>query len=195
MNKYDSTFDRVVMEAVYTDMPITPSEVKNLDKISKIAYDIYQSGDIQDIEKGIQSLPNLYDKDPSKVTPFCKQLIKKCDAVLANLESLEAEFMHKGDYRKYKKDSYLSIIVQTIGTTLIVILSSLAQVEIPYIVGGGALYNAAFASSRNIRDAKDMNVYKEYSKLKNEDPLTVVRANIQNVKQIRRNLKMIIDSE
>lgn len=195
MNRYDSTFDRVVMEAVYTDMPITKEEVKNLDKISAIAYDIYQSGDIQYIEKGVQKLPDLYEKDPKRTVSFCKELIKRCDSVIHNLESLEEEFQHRGDYQRYKKDSYLSIIVQTIGTTIIIILSSLMQIEIPYIVGGGALYNAAFASSRNVRKAKDMNVYKEYSKLKNEDPLTVVRANIQNVKQIRRNLVMIVNAD
>lgn len=194
MNAQNAIFDSIVFEAVYTDKVLTKADYRNLDRISKIAMDIYESGDIQEIRKGVQALPQIYEKTPEKLKPTCRILIDKCDAVLSNLEILEKEFEHKGDLKGYNKNMVLNQIVQVIGTVIIITLSSLLQIEIPFITAGGSLYNGYFIGKKMMRDAKDMDVYKAYSKLKNEDPLTIVRNNIQNLNLIRRNLTMILNS-
>lgn len=194
MYREESVFDMVVLEAVYSDKKLTAGDIKSLDKISKIAMDIYDSGDIQDIRKGVQKLPELYEKDPESVKKACRLLIKKCDIVISDLEILEEEFKHKGDLKGYKKSMAISNVIQLISTTIMVIIAGLLQIEPKFIASGGGLYSAFYIGKQRMIDAKDMDVYKEYSKFKNEDPLTLVTINIQNLKIIRRNLVMILNS-
>lgn len=194
MYREESVFDMVVLEAVYSDKKLTAGDIKSLDKISKIAMDIYDSGDIQDIRKGVQKLPELYEKDPESVKKACRLLIKKCDIVISDLEVLEEEFKHKGDLKGYRRSMAISNVIQLISTTIMVIIAGLLQIEPKFIASGGGLYSAFYIGKQKMIDAKDMDVYKEYSKIKNEDPLTLVTINIQNLKIIRRNLVMILNS-
>lgn len=92
-------FDRVVFEATFTDVKITKADYAQLDKITRLALMIYENGDIQYLQKMVQKLPEIYDTQPERLVPLCKDLIKKCDTLISNLEILEEEFKHRGDWQ------------------------------------------------------------------------------------------------
>lgn len=187
-------FDRVVFEATFTDVKITKADYAQLDKITRLALMIYENGDIQYLQKMVQKLPEIYNTQPERLVPLCKDLIKRCDSLISNLEILEEEFKHRGDLAGYKKNVKGMQIIQLIGTLIIVAVSSLLQLEIPFIAAGGTVYNAFFISKNQMMDAKDMDIYKAYKKIKKEDPLTLCQTNIANLKIMRRNLRLLISS-
>lgn len=191
----DEVFDRIVMEAIYSDTKLSAGDIKNLDSTEKIALMIYDSGDIQAIKNAIKQLPEINEKDPKEAKAVSKMIIKKIDVVIGNLERLKEEFKHRGNYDKYKRDKRLNMILQCIGTTLMVAVTALLSIEIPYVVAAGGAFNTYFVLKDGTVKADDMEIYRQYAKLKNKDPLKVCQYYIDDLYNLRKLITIAMTSD